>query len=138
VIVLKGGPDAKDFSKTFPQRVEVPVNIEARKLHLLGGVGGWAWPFGGSENKDKPVMKVIATYADGQTEDFVLKNGVEFADYVGTAEVPGSKLAKDLVSRGQLRIITLELKKKGAITKLTLESTDSLVAPVIVAITAEK
>ena len=138
VIVLKGGPDAKDFSKTFPQRVEVPVNIEARKLHLLGGVGGWAWPFGGPENKDKPVMKVVATYADGQTEDFVLKNGVEFADYVGTAEVPGSKLAKDLVSRGQLRIITLELKKKGAITKLTLESTDSLVAPVIVAITAEK
>jgi putative membrane-bound dehydrogenase-like protein len=138
VIVLKGGPDAKDFSKTFPQRVEVPVNIEARKLHLLGGVGGWAWPFGGAENKDKPVMKVIATYADGQTEDFVLKNGVEFVDYVGTAEVPGSKLAKDLVTRGQLRIITLELKKKGAITKLTLESTDSVVAPVIVAITAEK
>ena len=46
-----------------------------RSLHFLGGVGGWAWPIGGDAARGKPAMKVVVQFADGATEEHVLKNG---------------------------------------------------------------
>jgi hypothetical protein len=133
VVVLKGGPSPEVFSKTFPQSVEVPVQDEARKLHILGGVGGWA-----GRHKGEAVMSVTALFEDGDKEEFVLRDAEHFADYNGRAQVPASTEAVGLVSRGQLRVISLELKKRGVIRSLRLESTNNVVAPVVVAITADK
>jgi len=135
--VLKG---KNGMAKNYPLKVEINnVNVKATKLHFLGGVGGWAWPFGGDEkNKGLPVAKVSVRYADGEKEEFVLKNGVEFVDYVDASlEAPGSKQAPGLVSRGQLRTFSRVLKSKAPIDSITLESYDNLVAPTFVAITAE-
>jgi putative heme-binding domain-containing protein len=136
LIVLKGG---QGHSKTLPQKVEVPVGFAATKLHFLSGVGGWAWPFGGEDNnKNLPVAKVTVSYGDGGSEEIVLKNGVEFVDYINSRyEAPGSKRVSDLVERGQVRSFSKPLQRQGLIQKIALESYDNAVAPVFVAITAE-
>ena len=67
-----------------------------------------------------------------------MKNGVEFADYIRPHDVPGSKGAPELVNGQQVRVIRKQLAKGGAITKLILESFNNRVAPVFVAITAER
>src|SRR5207249_3543924 len=80
IIVLKGGAGR---AMTYPQRVEVKAGFAASKLYFLGGVGGWAYPWGGDALKDKPAAKITLHFVGGGTEEFVLKNGVEFADYIG-------------------------------------------------------
>lgn len=135
LIVLKGG---NGLAKTMPQKVEVPAGVEATRLHFLGGVGGWAFPCcGDNKNEGLPVAKITVHFADNTTQELILKNGVEFADYNGKYEVPGSREAEGLVRAGQVRWFTKELGRTGKITKLTLESFDNAVAPTFVAITAE-
>jgi uncharacterized protein len=134
VIVLKGGVDDRNHSKGFPQQVEVNVNVTAKKLHLLSGIGGWAFP---AIREPVPVLKAEVIHATGESESFVMKNGVEFADYIRPLEVPGSTFVKELSDGTQVRWITLELKKPGPIQKLVLSSFDNSIAPVIVAITAD-
>src|SRR5207248_7744635 len=115
LIELKG---RNGISQKFPQRVEVPVTARANRLNFLGGVGGWAFPCcGENKNENLPVAKVTVFHADGQNEEIILKNGVEFADYIGPYDVPGSKAAPDLVQRGQVRWFTKELIRPGVIQK---------------------
>jgi len=133
VVVLKGGPSAEMHSKSYPQAVEVPVHAALKKLHILGGVGGWA-----GRHKGEPVMSVTALFEDGSTEEFVLRDAEHFADYNGRAQVPDSVEVEGIVKRGQLRVISLEVKKSGTIRSLKLQSNDSAVAPVVVAITGDK
>ncbi|MDB6028382.1 MAG: putative rane-bound dehydrogenase [Verrucomicrobiales bacterium] len=135
LIVLRGG---SGFAKTLPQQVEITnLNLKATQLYFLGGVGGWAWPFGGDANKDLPAAKIIVHYADKQIEEFILKNGVDLVDYVGRDEVPGSKMADGLVDRGQVRYFSKLLKNRGTIQRISIESFDNVVAPTFVSITAE-
>ena len=135
VIVLKGG---MGLAKSFAQKIEISAGgVVADRLHFLGGVAGWGFPCCG-ENKDLPVVKVTVVYTAGGSEEMVLKNGVEFADYNGTSEVPGSTLLKGVVAPGtQVRWFTKALRKKTEIAKVILESYDNMVAPTFVAITAE-
>lgn len=134
VVLLKGGAP-NSFSKTMSEKVEVPVGgFVANRLHFLGGVAGWGHPYGGD---GEVVMKVTVHYADGQRETLQLKNGVEFADYIREVEVPGSKLTRGIVKENQLRWFSKPLSRSAAIDKLTLESLNTGVAPVTVAITAE-
>jgi uncharacterized protein len=135
LIVLKGG---RGFSKTLPQKVEVPVNATANRLHFLGGVAGWGFPCcGENKNENVPVAKVTVHFKDGAKKELELKNGVEFADYNGKYDVPGSREAQGLMRGGQVRWFTKELGREGQIEKLTIESFDNAVAPAFVAITAE-
>ncbi len=134
LIVLKGGA-GNSFSKTkMPKKVEAKVGFAANRLHFLGGVGGWAHPLGG---ENVPVMKATVIYADGLTEEIIMHNSQEFADYIRVVNVPGSKLAEELVSENQLRWYTKPLKRTAVIERLVLESYDNDVAPTTVAITAE-
>ena len=80
---------------------------------------------------------MVVKYQDGPSEEFVFKNGVEFADYIGEASVPGSKRARDLTNGGQLRWIVVQPKRQDVISSLELQSFDNGIAPVIAAITAE-
>jgi putative heme-binding domain-containing protein len=136
LIALKGGPGRGNLSDDFPQRVEIPTTVTAASLHFLGGVGGWAWPTGGDAARGTAAMKVTVFFADGASEEHVLKNGEHFADTFVRAEVPLSTDAGDFVRRGQLRYFALNLKKKGALSKIVLESFDSDIVPATVAITA--
>jgi putative membrane-bound dehydrogenase-like protein len=135
IIVLKGG---SGVARRMPQKTEITnINTKASRLHFLGGVGGWMYPYGGERTKDLPAAKVTVEYADGQREEFVLKNGVEFADWNGQAEVPGSKIVSGAVTHGQVRTFVHDLARGGVIQSITLQSFDNSVAPVFVAITAE-
>ena len=136
LIVLKGG---EGRSRTYPQKVEVPVgHVQANALNFLGGVGGWAFPCCGDEKGEGlPAAKVTVSYEGGQNEEITLKNGVEFADYIRPHDVPGSKDASDLVNGQQVRVFRKALAKGGVIEKIALESFNNRIAPVFVAITAE-
>ena len=139
LIALKGGPGLGNLSDDFPQRVEIPTAVTAASLHFLGGVGGWAWPTGGpggNAARGTPAMKVVVFFADGTSEEHVLKNGEHFADTFVRAEVPLSTDAGDFTRRGQLRYFALNLAKKGALSKIVLESFDTDIVPATVAITA--
>jgi type 1 glutamine amidotransferase len=83
------------------------------------------------------VAKVTVKFAEGDSEEFTFKNAVEFADYNGPYNVPGSKAVDDVVRNGQVRSFTRALKNKSPIQKITIESFDNAVAPTFVAITAD-
>jgi putative membrane-bound dehydrogenase-like protein len=136
LVALKGGPGSTSIADEFPKRVEIPAPVTAASLHFLGGVGGWAWPTGGDASRGAPAMKVVVYFADGATEEHVLKNGEHIADTFGRAAVPLSTDAGDFTRRGQLRYFALNLGKKAALTKIALESYDTDIVPVTVAITA--
>jgi len=135
VIVLKGG---SGIARSYPQKVEVKVGVPVSQLHILGGVGGWAWPFDGEKNKGLDAAKITVHFAGGGTEEIVLKNGVEIADYVAQIEVPGSKEVPDLCHNGrQVRYAAKPVKGRGVVEKLSVESFNNVVAPTFVGITAE-
>ena len=111
--------------------------VRATALHFLGGVAGWGFPYGGDSLANAPAAKVTVTYEGGKTEGLEFKNGVEFSDYRGHTELPGSAQAP-LVERGkQVRVFRKALSQGGVIEKLMIESFDNQIAPVFVAITAE-
>ena len=134
IVVLKGGP-SRSYSKTLPQRVDVKAGgFKANRLHFLGGVTGWGY-YNNDDRDD--VMKVTIHTTQGQREGLVFKNGVEFADYIATIDVPGSKLAEGLVREHQLRCFSKQLELGAVeIERITLESLDTSAAPTTVAITA--
>jgi putative membrane-bound dehydrogenase-like protein len=138
LVALKGGPGTGNLSDEFPQRIEIPTSVVAASLHFLGGVGRWAWPSGGDPARGKPVMNVTVQFADGTSEEHVLKNGETFADTDVRADVPLSTDAGDFTRRGQLRYFALNLGKKAALSKIVLESYDTDVVPATVAITASE
>jgi putative membrane-bound dehydrogenase-like protein len=134
VIVLKGGMEPRSLSQTMPKQVEIPVNLAAGRLHLLGAVAGWGFPVA---NDQEPLVKIEVRYSDGSTENVVLRNGVEFSDHVARVDVPGSAWT-DLTNHGQMRYLWRDLKKPSAtIEKLILTSADRGPAPMIAAITLE-
>jgi hypothetical protein len=80
-------------------------------------------------------------YAGGDSEELVFKNGVEFADYIGSGDnfnVPGSEPVPDLVRSGQVRYFSKDLKKSGQIKTIELESFNNEIAPTFVALTVEQ
>ena len=135
LIALKGGPGTAGLSEELPRRVEIPLSGSAASLHFLGGVGGWAWPVGGDGTRGTPALKVIVQFADGTSEEHVLKNGEHVADAFERANVPLSADAGDFTRRGQVRYFALSLGKRAPLSKIVLESFDNDIVPVTVAIT---
>jgi putative membrane-bound dehydrogenase-like protein len=135
LVVLKGG---YGLAQTFPQEVEFKVGLASHRLHFLGGVGGWAFPIG---ERDQPVARVTVHYREGEPEVFVLRNGVEIADYIGRHDVPGSEALENLdqllMQGRQLRYFSRPLKGRSVIEKIVLSSYGNQVAPTFVAVTAE-
>ncbi len=135
LIVLKGGPAPNNHSQTFPAKVEVALNVETKRLQLLSGISGWGWPAVGEE---APALKATVVYESGEKEEFTFINGVHFSDYIRPVEVPGSKYVEGLTDGQQMRLLTLELTKKGIAKTLILESpAGNKTVPVVAAITAD-
>jgi len=154
LLVLRGGP-----LQQLPQRVELRWGAEpsgsdtgavlggqaasgkglrASRLHVLGGVAGWGYPFGNAPQQAAPAAKLVFEYSDGVIDELVLHNGDQFADPSQVIDVPGSTLATNMVERGQIRWFTVELKRRQPVRRLTLESFNNHLAPVFVALTAQE
>jgi putative heme-binding domain-containing protein len=131
-VILLHGPQGYQPPK-MPRTVELPVHAPARAVHLLGGVGGWAFPYG---EKGSVSLIVRLRYADGVTEDHPLHNGVEIADYIREVDVPGSKLAFLLRSR-QVRYLAIRPGRAEPIEAIELRKGEDDTAPIVVAVTVE-
>ena len=135
IMVLKGGPPNSYAQRTFPKTVEAKVGFAAKQLHVLGNVGGWAFPYG-QDKEDS--LKVTVHYTGGKTETLTFKNGEEIGDYIREVEVPNSKLVRGIVGNGaQVRLASRKLTGEGVIEKLTFTSAGQAVAPTTLAITAD-
>ena len=135
LIALKGGPGTGSLSEELPRRIEIPVSATGASIHVLGGVGGWAWPVGGATARGIPALKMTVQFADGTSEEHVLKNGEHIADAFDRAAVPLSVDAGDFTRRGQVRYFAVNLAKRAALSKIVLESYDNDIVPCTVALT---
>ena len=81
-------------------------------------------------------IKVTISFADKQTEEIILKNGQEFADYNGNYDVPGSKFAFDLDGR-QIRYLAVRPERLVPIAEIELIKGPDRTAPIIMAVTIE-
>ncbi len=135
LLVLKG---TTGLATRYPGSVELKVGMPVGRLHFLGGVAGWGYPYDGENHKNLAVAKVVLHFAGGATEELVLRNGVEFADYIGKFDVPGSREVPDMAINGhQVRAFTRLVKGTGVVESITLESLNTIVATTWVAVTAE-
>ena len=107
--------------------------MRVKRLHFLSGISGWGYPF---DNRKTVSMIVRLHYADGQTEDHPLSNGVAFADYIRRVDVPESQFAFELNGQ-QVRYLTVDPVRDEPITSIDLVKGEDRTAPIVVAITAE-
>jgi putative membrane-bound dehydrogenase-like protein len=137
-IVLKGGTAGDwDCKLHAPRRVELEVGALVERVHVLGGIAAWGYPF---HKQQDPILKWTWIYADGTSEDVVLHNGVEFADWIARHEVPGSEFVDGVLagdSWGQIRYHALAPTERKVVAKIAFESYDTLYAPTLLALTAE-
>jgi len=131
-VILLYGPQGKIPPK-MPKTVSVICNAPAKTIHMLSGVGGWAYPY-----SDVKTVSVIVRlhYADGKTEDHELKNGVHFADYIRKVDVPESKFAFALRNQ-QIRYLTVSPKRAETIAKIEFVKGPDNTAPIVMAVTVE-
>jgi len=131
-VVMLNGPTGY-LPPKMPKSVTLPLGSPIRALHLLGGVGGWAFPASG---KGSVSMIVRLVYADGQTEDHPLVNGVHMADYIRRVDVPESEFAFDLDGR-QVRSLRIQPARTEPVATVELVKGPDGTAPVVMAVTAE-
>jgi hypothetical protein len=110
------------------------VNAPAKAIHLLSGVSGWGSTGG---ERGTTSMTVRVHYADGQTEDHALRDGVHFADYIRVIDVPGSKLAVRFPGGQQLRYLSIMPKRAESIERIEFVKGRDATAPIVMAATAE-
>jgi putative heme-binding domain-containing protein len=131
-VILLHGPEGR-LPPTMPKSVVLPCNMPAKAIHLLSGVSGWGFPYGG----EKSVSLIVRLhFEDGKTEDHKLVNGEHFADYIRRVDVPGSKFAFDLRGR-QIRYLAVQPERADPIAKIELVKGDDRTAPVVMAVTVE-
>jgi putative membrane-bound dehydrogenase-like protein len=125
--------DIAAIPASMPKQVALPCNTSAKALHLLSGVSGWGYP---ATPEGSISLIVRIKYANGETEDHELVNGVHFADYIRRVDVPESKYAFRL--RGQqLRYLKVTPKSDQPIQSLELIKGADRTAPIVMAITVE-
>jgi len=130
--ILLHSPNGK-IPPTMPRSVMLPCETAARRIHLLGGVAGWAAQGPG----EGPVAMIVRLhYLDGQTEDHRLIDGQHVADYIGRFEVPQSTLAFDLGGR-QLRYLAIEPQRREVIKFIEFVKPDNHIAPIVMAVTVQ-
>jgi putative heme-binding domain-containing protein len=131
--IMLNGP-VGPFAPKMPKAVEVPCNAPAKAVHILGGVGGWA--YNGGEPSKTTSMIVRLHYADGEVEDHPLLDGVHLADYIRPVDVPGSDLAFNLGGR-QIRHVRVVPERPETIARIEFVKGDDRTAPVVMAVTVE-
>ena len=132
-MILLNGPNGP-LPPKMPKTVSLPCNTAAKAIHFLSGVGGWSFP---AHRPKTASVTVRLHYADGESEDHPLLNGVQFADYIRRVDVPGSEFAFDL--RGQqIRYLNVAPKRSEKINTIELIKGNDPTAPIIAAVTIER
>ena len=134
-VILLYGPQGK-FPPQMPGSVSLPCHLPAKAVHLLSGISGWGYPYGGERSKGSVSLIVRLHYADGQTEEHPLRNGEHFADYIRRVDVPGSQFAFDLAGR-QVRYLVVPVERSEPLARIELVKGEDRTAPVVVAVTVE-
>jgi hypothetical protein len=131
-VILLNGP-LGSVSQKMPKAVKVLCNGPARAIHLLSGVGGWNFPYA----RDNTVSMIVRLhYADGETEDHPLKNGIHFADYIRHIDVPKSEFAFALRNQ-QIRYIAIYPHRNASIEHIEFVKGPDRTAPLVMAVTVE-
>ena len=132
-IILLNGPFGP-LPPKMPKSVTLPLNSDAKAIHMLSGVGGWSFPY----DQEKSVSVIVRLhYKGGDTEDIKLLNGVHFADYIRRVDVPGSEFAYMLGGQ-QIRRLTVNPAKKDMIESIELVKGPDNTAPIVMAVTVER
>ena len=132
-IILLNGPNGS-LPPQMPKTVSLPCNTAAKKIHLLGGVGGWNFPF---DSRKTVSMIVRLHYEDGRSEDHELLNGVHIADYIRRVDVPESEFAFALGGQ-QVRYLAVTPKRAEKITTIELVKGSDRSSPIVMAVTIER
>ena len=132
LLILHGGHGGA-LARRYATRVSIPVGFRCQAIHVLGGVGGWAYPC--DENR-KAAAVVRIRYDDAATQDVQWVNGHHLADYNGEHDVPGSTRVL-LLGTHQLRTLRFRTNPESKITRIEIADTGTIVAPLVAAITAE-
>ena len=132
-IILLNGPNGS-LPPKMPKSVTLPCNTAAKVIHLLGGVGGWNFPFDSSKTVS---MIVRLHYADGPSEDHQLLNGVHIADYIRRVDVPESEFAFDLNGQ-QVRYLAIVPERQEKIDRIELVKGSDRSSPIVMAVTIER
>jgi uncharacterized protein len=133
-IILLYGPNAP-LPASMPKSVTLPCNSEAKAIHILGGVGGWNFPFDDAKTVS---MIVRLHYKGGETEDIELINGVHIADYIRKVDVPKSEFAYMLGGQQVRRVIVNPKKTDAVIETIELVKGPDRSAPIVMAVTIER
>jgi putative membrane-bound dehydrogenase-like protein len=133
-VILLYGPQGV-LPPKMPRSVMLPCNTAATAIHLLSGVSGWGYPYGG--DKGTVSMIVRLHYAGGQTEDHPLKNGEHFADYIRRVDVPGSKFAFSVGGGRQMRYLAIRPGRDARIEHIEFVKGPDVTAPIVMAVTVE-
>ena len=131
-IILLNGPFGP-LPPKMPKSVTLPCNTAVKSLHILGGVGGWNFPY----DRRKTVSMIVRfEYEDGKTEDHELLNGVHIADYIRRVDVPESEFAFQLRDQ-QVRYLQVVPKRADKIKTISLVKGSDSSAPIVMGITIE-
>jgi len=132
-IILLNGPNGT-LPPKMPTSVTLPCNTAAKAIHLLGGVGGWNFPF----DRNKTLSMIVRLhYADGKAEDHELLNGVHIADYIRRVDVPESEFAFDLNGQ-QVRSLTIRPQRPEKIATIELVKGTDRSSPIVMSVTIER
>ena len=132
-VLLLYGPQGA-LPPTMPKSVTLPYGAPAAAVHVLGGVGGWAYPYSDAKTVS---LTVRLHYADGKTEDHPLTNGVHIADYIGRREVSGSAFAFSFKGGQQARVLTVKPQRDAAVARIEFVKGADDTSPIILAVTVE-
>ncbi len=106
------GPEGT-VTRKMPRSVTLPCGGPVTRLHLLSGISGWGFPYGG----DKSVSMIVRfKYEDGSTENHELRNGVEFADYIRESTYLDQIRLRS--ARKQVRYLSLSPKKNAPVQSI--------------------
>ncbi|MFN9717723.1 MAG: PVC-type heme-binding CxxCH protein [Planctomycetota bacterium] len=133
-IILLYGPNSP-LPASMPKSVTLPCNSEAKAIHILGGVGGWNFPYDDAKTVS---MIVRLHYKGGATEDIELINGVHMADYIRKVDVPKSDFAFMLGGQQVRRVLIHPKKTDVVIDTIELVKGPDRSAPIIMAVTVER
>lgn len=122
------------FAPQMPKSVSIRCKMAATKIHILGGVAGWAPQ---SPSNDGESLIVRLHYAGGNTEDHPLVSGQHIADYIDRFDVPQSSFALPASDGGQVRYLAIQPQRNEMIDTIELVKPDHQSAPLVLAITAE-
>ncbi len=131
-VILLYGPNGSK-PPTMPKQVTLTCNAPVAAVHILGGIGGWSYPY---DAKPTVSMTVRLRYADDKTEDHPLINGVHIADYIRREDVPKSEFAFNVKGQ-QVRYLKLIPERAESLKEIELIKGEDQTAPIVVAITVE-